>query len=122
MAGWIQRELSFWIPVVHERELVDHLRGREHVNVLDVHGLEDFLLEIVIQTHARGALEAETGVVDVDAVFPARAGLVDEGLRQEIVVRAAELVETQGAVVFEQFGVEEAVAESRRCGRGACAV
>lgn len=73
------------------------------------------LLEVVVEGHAGDALENQAGPVDVDPVFPSRAGLVDEGLGEELRVGAGELVETGGAVRVEEFGVEEGVAEAR-CG------
>lgn len=103
------------IPEVHIRQLAQHLGRGEHVDVLDPQGFENVLLEVVVEGHAGDALENQAGPVDVDPVFPSRAGLVDEGLGEELGVGAGELVEAGGAVRVEEFGVEEGVAEAR-CG------
>jgi hypothetical protein len=66
----------------------------------NAHGLEYVLLKVVVQLETRGPLDQDAGPVDVDAVFPHLAGLVDQWLRQVVVVRTGELVEARGAGPF----------------------
>jgi hypothetical protein len=69
-------------------------------------------LEVVVERHGGDALDELAGPVDVDAVLPAGAWLIDEGLGEEFVRVAREFVEALRAVVLEELGVEEGVAES----------
>ena len=100
---------------VHPGEVFAHRVRGEHVDVLQAQRLEDVLLEVVVERHVGGAFDQLAGPVDVDAVFPAGARLVDERLGEELVRVAREFVQPRGAVVGEKLGVEERVAEAS-CG------
>ena len=107
-----QTQLPLRIPLVHVREILLHVCRREHVDVLDAHGREDVLLEVVVQGHAADAGNDLARPVDVDAVFPGFAGLVDERLGQRVPGQAGEFVEPTRRIVLVQAGVEEGVAEA----------
>ena len=75
--GWLT-----WCARVHVGEGLLHLRGREHVDVLDAAGLHDVLEEIVVQSQTRNPLHKLTSPVDVNPVLPLFAWLVDQRLAQ----------------------------------------
>lgn len=54
---------------MHECQTILHLRCREHVDVLDPEGLEDVLLEIVIQGHARYSFDHVSCSVNTDLLY-----------------------------------------------------
>ena len=75
-----QAQFPIGIALVHVSEVLLHMSRGEHIDVLEAHGREDVLLEVVVERHAGDARDQLAGPVDVDAVFPGFAGLVDEGL------------------------------------------
>jgi hypothetical protein len=87
--------------------------AEKRTNVRDPHGLEDVFLEVIVQLEARGPLDQNSRPVDVDPVLPHLAGLVDQRLREIVVVRAGELVEAHWAGPFVEAVVEEGVTEAR---------
>lgn len=58
-------EGAVWGAGVHVRKLALHVVGGEHVDVLDAEGLEDVLLEVVVQGHAGHSLHDGACPVDV---------------------------------------------------------
>lgn len=69
--------------------------------------LEDVLQEILVQCQSGGALDADSCPIDVDPILPSFAGLVDQGLRKVIVLKARELVKTRGPVEVIQALIKE---------------
>jgi hypothetical protein len=67
---------------VHICEILLHLLRGKHVDVLQTHWLEDVFLEVVIQFQSADALNELSGPVDINAVFPLFARLVDERLAE----------------------------------------
>merc|ERR1712000_464805 len=108
----IQRQTSIRRAGVHICQVRFHLVRWEHVDMRDAHGLEDVRLEVVVQLHTRNALDELPCPVDVDSVFPCLTGLVNQGLRQVVVVRAREFVDAQWTGPVIQAVVEEGVAEA----------
>ena len=77
---------------MHVCECFLHLGRGEHIDVLQSEGLQDVLEEVVIQSQAAGTLNKHASPIDVDAVFPGFAGLVDEGLGEVFPGVARELI------------------------------
>ena len=103
--------------------------GWEHVNVLDPNRLEDVFLEVVVEAHTGCAFDKLASpltsgqfypcrrhlwkiTVDVYSVFPDFARLVDERLRNGVMIIAGELIKTKWLVVIIEALVEEGVAEA----------
>ena len=127
-------ESAVWGAGVHVCQATLHVVGREHVDVLDAEGLEDVLLEVVVQGHARDALDDGAGPVDVHlvsslgistltnrtrragssmmayAVFPFASGLEGEWLPQHVSRVSTELVNACRKTPSTEFVVEEGVA------------
>lgn len=112
MPAEIQRQTAVRMAYVHPRELGLHLVRREHVDVRDAHRLEDVLLEVIVEFEARDPFDQLARPVDVDAVFPHFARLVDQRLGQVVVVGAGEFVEPAGPGPLIQTGVEERVSKA----------
>jgi len=66
--------------LMHVSQVLLHTFRREHIDVLDTEGLEDVLLEIVVEGHAGHAFYDGTCPVDTHPVLPLRTRLKDEGL------------------------------------------
>lgn len=66
--------------LMHVSQVLLHTLRREHVDVLDAEGLEDVLLEIIVEGHPGHAFHDGTCPVDAHPVLPLRTGLKDEGL------------------------------------------
>lgn len=78
----------------------------------DAHRLEDVLLEVIVEFEARDPFDQLARPVDVDAVFPHFARLVDQRLGQVVVVGAGEFVEPGGPGPLIQTVVEERVSKA----------
>ena len=63
-------------------------------------GSEDMLLKVVVELEAGGTFDKLAGPVDVNAVLPTLARLVDQWLGKIVVIRAGELVEAESAGPF----------------------
>lgn len=70
------------------------------------------VLEIVVEFLARSSLDQLTGPVNVDTVLPGFTGLVDEWLREIIMVGARKLIQPLRASPVDESLIEERVAES----------
>lgn len=112
MAVRVEGERAVRGADVHPREFGLHLGRGEHVDVLDAHGREDVLEEVVVQLETRRALHQLARPVDVDAVLPHLARLVHQWLGQVVVVRAREFIQAARAGPVLQPLVEERVAEA----------
>jgi hypothetical protein len=101
----------------------------EHVDILDPHRFEDVLLKVIVQTETTCPLDQLTSPaknhqyrpprigacalpVDIDTIFPLLAWLIDKGLRDSVIVTAAEFVEATGLVVIVQSRIEEGIPEA----------
>lgn len=62
--------------LVHVRELLLHVLGGKHVDVLNAQRLHDVLLDEVIQTVAGGTLRDNTSPIDVDLPGPLEENLL----------------------------------------------
>lgn len=69
--------------LMHVSQALLHAFRGEHVDVLDTEGLEDVLLEVIVEGHPRNAFHDGTCPVDANPVLPLRTGLKDEGLAQD---------------------------------------
>ena len=78
----------------------------------DAHGLEDVLLEVIVEAEPAHTLDQLACPVDVDAVLPGFARLVDQRLREIVVERARKLIEALCAGPVDQTLVKERVAEA----------
>ena len=107
----VDDQLPVGRPGVHVGQVFLHVRGREHVDVLEAQRLHDVLLEVLVQRQARYALDDRAGPVDVDPVLPHLARLVDERLTQVLPRLAGELVEARRPVEVVEAWIEERVAE-----------
>jgi hypothetical protein len=94
---------------VHGGELLLHLRGREHCDVLETEGLDNALLDQIVQLVSSSALEDNTGPVDVDAILPLLARLVDQRHLVDVAYVGVEDVEADGAAVVSQLWVKAAI-------------
>lgn len=107
MAVKVERQTTIRSAGVHECQIPLHLIVREHVDILQAKGLENVLLEIVVEAKTRGALNQLSSPVDVDAIFPRLAGLVHQGLREVVVEGAGEFIETLRTGPVDKALVEE---------------
>lgn len=73
-------DLPIWSLLMHVSQVLLHAFRGEHVDVLDTEGLEDVLLEVIVEGHPRNAFHDGTCPVDAHPVLPLRTGLKDEGL------------------------------------------
>jgi hypothetical protein len=106
--------LTAWPALVHGSEIGLHLLGRKHICVVDAQRLEDVFLHVVVQRLAGLSLECDACPIDIDAVFPSTAWLVDQRHPQDFGRVAAEDVEADGAAIIPKLRVEEFVSET--CG------
>lgn len=83
----VERQSAVGSAGVHVGQIRLHRVRGEHVDVLEAHGLEDVLLEIVVEFQAADPFDELTGPVDVDAVLPHLTRLVHERLGEVVVVR-----------------------------------
>ena len=102
---------------MHICQILLHALGREHVDVLETHWLEDVFLEVVIQPQPTDALDKHSSPVDVDAVFPLFARLVDERLAEVFIGQAREFVQANLCVEVIETCVKERVSEAGCEGR-----
>jgi len=77
---WIEAQFAVRGPLVHPREALLHLLARKHCDTVNAHRLEDMFEEVIIQLHPADTLDQLARPVDVDAVLPSLAGLVDQRL------------------------------------------
>lgn len=63
---------------------------------------ENVLLKVVVQLEPGYAFNKLASPVDVDAILPLLARLVDQWLRENVVIRAREFVEANGTRPFVQ--------------------
>lgn len=106
--------LAAWPALVHGSEIGLHLLGWKHGCVVDAQRLEDVFLHVVVQRLAGLSFQCDACPVDVDAVFPSTAWLVDQRHSQDFGRVAAEYVEADGAAIIPKLRVEEFV--SKTCG------
>lgn len=66
--------------LMHVSQVLLHAFRGEHVNVLDTEGLENVLLEVIVEGHPGHAFHDGPCPVDAHPVLPLRTGLKDEGL------------------------------------------
>lgn len=114
---------------MHPSKVLLHVLGWKHVNVLDPNRLEDVFLEVVVEAHTGCAFDKLAGPVTSDQSYPCRqhllispinvytvlpnfARLVDERLRNSIMIIAGELIKTKWLVVVIEALVEERVTEA----------
>jgi hypothetical protein len=97
---------------MHICQILLHALGREHVDVLETHWLEDVFLEVVIQPQPADALDKHPSPVDVDAVFPLFARLVDERLAEVFIRQAREFVQANLCVEVTETCVKHRVSEA----------
>lgn len=106
-----QREGSIRRTAVHPRKVGLHVVGREHGDVLEAEWLEDVLLKVVVEPQPGGSFDQLARPVDVDAILPCFARLIDQGLGEIIVERAREFVEPPCPSPVVEALVEERVSE-----------
>jgi hypothetical protein len=97
---------------MHICQILLHAFGREHIDVLETHWLEDVFLEVVIQPQPADALDKHPSPVDVDAVFPLFARLVDERLAEVFRGQAREFVQANLCVEVTETCVKHRVSEA----------
>lgn len=66
--------------LMHVSQVLLHAFRREHVDVLDTEGLEDVLLEVIVEGHPGHAFHDGTCPVYANPVLPLRTRLKDERL------------------------------------------
>jgi hypothetical protein len=104
-----QRTVLF--PVIHECHLRLHLFGWKQGNVLQLQGLEDVLMEIVVQRHSRDAHDSQASDIGIHTILPAFARLESQGLK-DILDVSRELIEASWLRVVEQLVAEKGVSET----------
>lgn len=104
------------VTLVHIRQITAHLLRREAIQIGQTQGLKNVLLKIVVELQAGGAFDDEAGPVDVGAVLPRRAWLVEQRRIEDILLVPCKLVDAEGAAPNRGTGVEEGVGEA--CGVG----
>lgn len=97
---------------MHICQILLHALGREHVDFRETHWLEDVFLEVVIQPQPADALDKHSSPVNVDAVFPLFARLVDERLAEVFIGQAREFVQANLCVEVIETCVKERVSEA----------
>lgn len=66
--------------LMHISKVLLHALRREHGDVLYTQGLEDVLLEVIVERHAGYTFYDGTGPVDANAVLPLRSGFEHQWL------------------------------------------
>lgn len=77
-------EFSVWEAMVHIRQALLHLIGWHHIDVCDAEGLENVLLEVIVQTLACDAFKKNACPINVDAIFPLLAWLIHKWLAYDV--------------------------------------
>ena len=103
-----------WPALMHAGEVLLHLIGGGHRDVLQTQRLNDALLDQVVQPGARGPLENNTRPVDVDAVLPLRTWLVHQRHLVNVANVGVEDIETDRTTVISQLRVEAIANRSAR--------
>ena len=107
-----KHDLSLGISGIHECQVLQHVVGRKHVDVLDSHRLENMLLEVVVQRHSRNARDQFANPVEIDAILPCLARLVDERLGQVVVFATIEFIQASCTIIVDQSLIEKGVPEA----------
>jgi hypothetical protein len=97
---------------MHICQILLHALGREHIDILETHWLEDVLLEVIIQPQPANALDKHPSPVDVDSIFPLFARLVDKRLAEVFIGQAGEFIQANRSVEVIETCVKARVSEA----------